>query len=617
MPRIPKVRMARGVPRPLSRHETLRVIEALGAVTHLVSSLEYLIDERDRLPGGLMDRGILRPAERISTPVLRQLVALAARPAVTRALHVARVAAAAALLAPLPRRARLAADAFLTGSQLVLYPGNSLGNDGSDQAAFLVQSVTTIARAWHSRPRLVDACLWYVAAQSAVNYGVSGWAKLAGPDWRSGAALPGIMRTKTYGHEGMWKLITRYPTTGRLLGASVLAMECSFPAVLVGPARRLAPFFVASAAAFHVVNDHVMGLNRFLPAFVAMHPAVLYVTGPRERVDRAGQPERRSDSMPVAMVLAGIGAALAAGVANHRRRRLVRRGRGDERAMAMSSGNILRWRRTGPDPTSAPVVVCESGLASTGDHWEWISRELSPRYPVVTYHRAGYGGSSYAGRGGYALDAAVDDLVELATRQAAGAPLVLLGHSLGGYLAWRAAARLTGQVRAIVVIDSSHPEELARAGTDDAHIARDVDRAVRIRHRLLRMGFGALAETPGWVRTTHPDVRKLLDAQHRDPATWTAARREWYAATRVPAGKRLAPITVPALIVTTAKTAENAAQVALHRAMAAAAPHAQHHIIPNSQHERVLTASRPAHRIAVLVDDFIQCLANPAGSLRR
>ena len=93
--------------------------------------------------------------------------------------------------------------------------------------------------------------------------------------------------------------------------------------------------------------------------------------------------------------------------------------------------------------------MLESGLLSTAEHWEWIARGLAERHPTVTYNRAGYGPSRYAGNGGYRLDTAVDDLVELARHVAGGRRAVLVGHSLGGLIALRAAAAAPDVVTAV------------------------------------------------------------------------------------------------------------------------------------------------------------------------
>ncbi len=597
-----------GRARSADRDTTLRITEVLGAVAQLVSSVEHLIDADNRLPGGVNDPELLRSRFAASPPRVRWFLERSGSPRVVRTVHVLRTVAATSLLLPLPRAARVAASAGLAGSQLVQHPHHQIGADGSDHASFLVQVVVTIARAGGGRTRLVDACLWYLAAQSSFNYGVSGWTKLAGPGWRSGTALPGILRTQTYGDERAYRLLKRHPVAGHALGGAVLALECLFPVVLVGRTRSLAPVFVASAAAFHLANARLMGLNRFLPAFVAMHPSVLYAAVPRELTAtlRTG---RRDDTMPAVIGLVGLVGLVTAALANARRRRLVLRGRAGDRTATMATGHVLRYHRTDPDKATggdlAPLIVCSSGLASSAEHWEWVARDLQADHPVVTYHRAGYGGSR-AARDDRPLDAAVDDLVALALGQSGGRPLVLMGHSLGGYLAWRAAARLGDRVLAVVMVDSSHPDELKERDASAQEGIDALDRAMTANARWMRAGFGFLADTPAWLRAAPGEVRGLIDAQLRDPGTWSTARREWRDLRRAFAVDELERLDVPALVLTTAKTADTPEQLALHHAMVSrGGAGSRHELVPHSRHDSVLLAARSAAAVAALTRQLL------------
>jgi len=140
---------------------------------------------------------------------------------------------------------------------------------------------------------------------------------------------------------------------------------------------------VGSAGAFHLVNARVMALGRFVWSFVSMHPAVLYVSGPRDRIDRDGKVvERRDDTLPIlcaVLMAASLGVGL---LAQARRRQVVLEGREGERSMTTTAGNTLSFRCTGPSDPTAPVVVLESGLVATAEHWEWIALGLSRRFPT-------------------------------------------------------------------------------------------------------------------------------------------------------------------------------------------------------------------------------------------
>jgi pimeloyl-ACP methyl ester carboxylesterase len=594
-------------------------MERIAAVTHVVASLEYLARPRDRHWGGLNNWEISGRALHVRSPRLARVLDVVADRRTTTALHILRVPVALSLMAPTRRGARLAADATLAGTSAALYPRHHYGTDGSDQVSFLVQAVAAFARTAQRNPRVVDAALWYAALQAVLSYAVSGWAKLAGPSWRSGDALTGVTRTLTYGDPVAWKLFHRYPRAARLLGTSVVAMECTFPIVFAGRGR-LAPVMLAAASAFHAGNARIMGLGRFVWAFLSMHPAVLYTSGPRERTDARGRVvERRDDTMPKVAAAATAGALSAALLAQANRRSTVLEGRGDERRLTARSGNVLAYRRLGPRRTDAPTIVLESGLIATAEHWEWIARGLAERFETVTYNRAGYGPSDFRARGPYSLDVAVGDLADLVRHVGGARPVLVVGHSLGGWLALRAAGEAPEHVAGVGLLDSSHPGEMQRS-TRQAQGQEVLSSSLSLMPTSLSLGFGALLERPDWVDSLPEDVQRLALAQYRDPRLWAAGRREWRA-TVAEFGAfdgQLPPIGVPLLVMTAGLTATNdPVQQELHRELADAAPSAEMRMLEGADHDQVLTHPKAARRVVEHIAAFAAGLQDSTEEVTR
>ncbi|MFC0863791.1 alpha/beta fold hydrolase [Sphaerimonospora cavernae] len=597
----------------LSRSKALTWTERLNSVTHLLASLEYLTRRKDREWGGANNWDVNRRMFHEQAPRFARAMDLVAHPRVSTALHLSRAAAAAALWLPLSPRQRVAANTVLAGSQAALHAQHLYGSDGADQISFLVQALTTVARASHRRPAIADAALWFVSLQSVLSYTVSGWAKLPSDTWRSGRALPNIIRTHTYGDPDAWELMRRYPRLTRLAAHGVLAFECAFPLVFAGRGR-LAPYMLGAAGAFHLVNARMMGLGRFFWAFAATYPAVLYTTGPRVRTALDGTVSRRHDALPGTVAAAGLALLAAGQAARAHRRRIVTRGRGDERTVTTSAGNTLAYRVLGEDVlsegASGPVVILESGMAATTEHWERIATQLARRFTTVTYQRAGYGGSRYQAGGEYHFDAIVDDLTEVARHVAGDRPIVLVGHSLGGYLALLAAERLGAQVRGVALIDSSHPAELQRS-IRQAEGGRALTNSLALMPASLDLGLGSLLECPAWVNRLPPEARTTALAQYRDAKLWAAARREW----KVVKEKFerfdgvLPRITAPLVVITAGQTAvTDTVQVDLHDEFAAAAPQARQHLIQGADHDEILTDAGRAAEVSTILTAFLDDL---------
>ncbi|ASU80657.1 hypothetical protein CDG81_22995 [Actinopolyspora erythraea] len=283
-----------------AEHEALIWSERLSAATQLIASLEYLRNGRHRAWGGLNNWSVLRERDPRRHEALRRLYDAVGSERGTRALHTARILAAGVLLSPARGRwSRLLAGGVAAGASRLLHPRHQYGSDGSDQLSFLVQFSCALARAHQTDPHAVRTCLRWLAGQALLAYSVSGLAKLGGRPWREGGALAGVLRTRTYGNATVHAWCGRFPRLARAAEIGVISLECGFGAVFLRRGRQ-APLVLVGAAAFHLVTAGIMGLGRFLWAFLATYPAVWSVarSAPRVPVGRSlprhvrGRPRR-------------------------------------------------------------------------------------------------------------------------------------------------------------------------------------------------------------------------------------------------------------------------------------------------------------------------------------
>jgi hypothetical protein len=104
----------------------------------------------------------------------------------------------------------------------------------------------------------------------------AGIAKLFGKDWRSGWAITGILSTRTYGHPGAVRILSRAPWLSRALCYTTIAFELSFIAAPVLPIPILCVLLFI-AGGFHLGCAYLMGLNGFFWAFVSTFPAIIFL----------------------------------------------------------------------------------------------------------------------------------------------------------------------------------------------------------------------------------------------------------------------------------------------------------------------------------------------------
>lgn len=110
----------------------------------------------------------------------------------------------------------------------------------------------------------------------------------------------------------------------------------------------------------------------------------------------------------------------------------------------------------------SPTVVLVPAGGRPAKDWAPVQPALSAFTRVCSYDHANIGASDKAPVRFQSLDEAVDDLH--AWLQAAGekGPYVLVGHSLSGIYVRRFAARYPRESAGLVLVDSSHEEQVLR-----------------------------------------------------------------------------------------------------------------------------------------------------------
>ena len=147
---------------------------------------------------------------------------------------------------------------------------------GSDSMTFQVLIGLLIASLGVANPALVQIGLGWIAAQSVLSYFLAGVAKLRTANWRRGLALQTLLRSN-----GPYTLFapTRNLADSKTLCAGlswmIIFFEIAFPLVLILPWEGKL-VLLSAGLLFHITNAVVLGLNRFVWAWTATYPALLY-----------------------------------------------------------------------------------------------------------------------------------------------------------------------------------------------------------------------------------------------------------------------------------------------------------------------------------------------------
>lgn len=103
------------------------------------------------------------------------------------------------------------------------------------------------------------------------------------------------------------------------------------------------------------------------------------------------------------------------------------------------------------DPARPPLLLLH-GVASLAHIWDYVAPQLATRYHVLSIDWRGHGDSDWSPDSRYDYGAYASDLDGMISRLGLNQP-VLLGHSLGGYVALYYASKHQQIVRCIVAAD--------------------------------------------------------------------------------------------------------------------------------------------------------------------
>jgi pimeloyl-ACP methyl ester carboxylesterase len=162
----------------------------------------------------------------------------------------------------------------------------------------------------------------------------------------------------------------------------------------------------------------------------------------------------------------------------------------------------------------APAVVIVPALGDNVLGWLPVWRAVAAHTRACVYDRAGIGWSSRPPAGRRTFGGMADELHRALSAAGLAPPYLLVGHSLGGIIVRRFAARYPADVTGMVLVDSTH-EALARH--------RDAAWRLGILWRVLRrwvrpLGLRRLAASAGLTPQLEADLAREVPAEHRDAA---------------------------------------------------------------------------------------------------
>ncbi len=136
-------------------------------------------------------------------------------------------------------------------------------------------------------------------------------------------------------------------------------------------------------------------------------------------------------------------------------------------SVAVSGGSLAVEFRPSAQGSAAPLVVLIHGITASSRSWSLVVDRLGPQVAVAAVDLRGRGDSAgIRGSGPYGIAQHALDIESVASELGTG-PVVLVGHSMGGWIAAMAAPLLASRVRGVVLVDGGWGLDVATDGDPD------------------------------------------------------------------------------------------------------------------------------------------------------
>lgn len=273
-----------------------------------------------------------------------------------------------------------------------------------------------------------------------------------------------------------------------------------------------------------------------------------------------------------------------------------------------TSNEIVDWFAE-PSLTSELIVLIP-GLASSVSTVAGLGSQLrTAGHGILMHNRAGYGGSAVLNSAPYHLNESVEDLdsiIGAASKMAGDNPLRihLVGHSLGGYIAYRYAAQHPEKVASVSLLDPTHPKELVRSEAQKFG-GESVNLTLRTTPGAMKLGGGLLLRKNV---ISYAEGYTYADRVWNDvlaASAWTAAQREWsYIYPHLLDGPDLPDLDagVAIQVIAAAHTVESdPAQLELYREFSSGREKSLVHMVAGASHRDILTEQSYIDEVCALI----------------
>ncbi|MEU7434462.1 alpha/beta hydrolase [Streptomyces sioyaensis] len=249
-------------------------------------------------------------------------------------------------------------------------------------------------------------------------------------------------------------------------------------------------------------------------------------------------------------------------------------------------------------PQAKRAVLFDNGLGAPQEYWDWVCNALPADMGYVRFNRPGYGLSTSDTR--YGLEPHFELLQELRDTYIADLPVVLAGHSLGGYFVAAYAAQHPDAVKGltqVVMIDATEVVSLRHSRRTE--VDRWSHQRMLMEQVFAATGLSVFRPAMNTNQQYRPDINRSYKAFLANPRTWANAYREYRDAMTYP---ELTHLDCPLTVITAENNiGDNTLHAGIQARLAVISERARHHFVDGADHESILAVQPHAEEVAELI----------------
>lgn len=249
-------------------------------------------------------------------------------------------------------------------------------------------------------------------------------------------------------------------------------------------------------------------------------------------------------------------------------------------------------------PQAKRAVLFDNGMGAPQEYWDWVCNALPADMGYVRFNRPGYGLSTSNTQ--YGLEPHFELLQELRDTYIADLPVVLAGHSLGGYFVAAYAAQHPDAVKGVtqvVMIDATEVVSLRHSRRTE--VDRWSHQRMLMEQVFAATGLSVFRPAMNTNQQYRPDINRSYTAFLANPRTWAKAYREYRDAMTYP---ELTELDCPLTVITAENNiGDNTLHAGIQARLAVISERARHHFVDGADHESILAVQPHAEEVAELI----------------